>query len=167
VVEPRRRFTTRAPMRQSDLLLSDQAQPIWMQLVCLEQVGRVCLSGAHSAQAARRIIAPRSNSPHVATSRNAPLCKGLAVGAGGFGAGLMATGAPAVVDAQRSDPAQGDLAILRFLAAEILESDLGIPYSKYGSVPGQRHLGRDRKRHVHHLSAHIRCRLVRVYLRQC
>lgn len=79
-------------------------------------------------------MAPRSDSSYVATSRNAPLCTGLAVGAGGFGAGLMATGAPAAVDAQRSDPGQGDLAILRFLAAEILESDLWTPYSKYGGI---------------------------------
>lgn len=131
--EPPTRFTTRASASKRLARLRSGAAD--MDATGVPGASRPSVPfGAHSAQAARRIMAPRSDSPHVATSRNAPLCTGLAVGAGGFGARLMATGAPAVVDAQRSDPAQGDLAICRFLAAEILESDLWIPYSKYGRI---------------------------------
>jgi hypothetical protein len=77
---------------------------------------------------------PNPTQPDVSSSRRAFLAKGLAVGAGAVGAGLLANELPAFADS--SDPLmQGDAAILRFLAAaEILESDLWQQYNELGGI---------------------------------
>jgi hypothetical protein len=68
-------------------------------------------------------------------SRRSFLYKGLAVGgAGVIGAGLLAKGLPAFAHGS-SDLTQGDVAILRFLAAvEIIESDLWQQYNELGGI---------------------------------
>ncbi|HLX59242.1 MAG TPA: ferritin-like domain-containing protein [Ktedonobacteraceae bacterium] len=70
------------------------------------------------------------------TSRRSFLRKGLAVGgAGAIGAGLLAKGLPAFAEERSSGPTQGDVAILRFLAAaEILETDLWQQYNELGGI---------------------------------
>lgn len=69
-----------------------------------------------------------------ATSRRAFLGKSLAAGAGVIGAGLIAEGFPAAVEADDGVTA-GDVAILRFLAAlETLETDFWQQYNELGGV---------------------------------
>jgi hypothetical protein len=60
------------------------------------------------------------------TSRRAFLRKGVALGAGTLGAGLLANVSPSALAAESSGAiSKGDAAILRFLAAlEIIEADL-------------------------------------------
>ena len=67
-------------------------------------------------------------------NRRSFLRKGLAVGGvGTIGAGLLANGLPAF--AAGSTPTQGDIDILRFLAAlEIIESDLWQQYNELGGI---------------------------------
>ena len=73
-----------------------------------------------------------------ASSRRSFLRKGLAVGgAGAIGAGLLANGLslPAFAEESSSSLNQGDVAILRFLAAaEILETDLWQQYNELGGI---------------------------------
>src|SRR5438270_9522673 len=70
------------------------------------------------------------------TSRRSFLRKGLAVGgAGAIGAGLLANGIPAFAQEASGSLTQGDVAILRFLAAaEILETDLWQQYNELGGI---------------------------------
>src|SRR5580704_16840356 len=72
------------------------------------------------------------------TSRRSFLRKGLVVGgAGTIGAGLLAGGLslPAFAEERSGDLTQGDVAILRFLAAvEIIESDLWQQYNELGGI---------------------------------
>ena len=71
------------------------------------------------------------------TSRRDFLRRGLALGAGALGAGLLANnGSPAAVAAESSSAlTKGDAAILRFLAAlEILEADLWQQYNELGGI---------------------------------
>src|SRR2546421_2546794 len=72
-------------------------------------------------------------------SRRSFLLKGLALGgAGAIGAGLLAngvSGVPAFAEEGSSGVTQGDVAILRFLAAvEIIESDLWQQYNELGGI---------------------------------
>ncbi len=72
-------------------------------------------------------------------SRRSFLLKGLALGgAGAIGAGLLAngvSGVPAFAEEGSSGLTQGDVAILRFLAAvEIIESDLWQQYNELGGI---------------------------------
>src|SRR6266700_2095108 len=73
-----------------------------------------------------------------ATSRRSFLRKGLvAGGAGAIGAGLLANGLslPAFAEERNASLTQGDVAILRLLAAvEILESDLWQQYNELGGI---------------------------------
>ena len=58
----------------------------------------------------------------------------MAAGAGAVGSGLLVKGMPAFA-AGGSDPTEGDVAILRFLAAaEILETDLWQQYNELGGI---------------------------------
>jgi hypothetical protein len=71
------------------------------------------------------------------TSRRAFLRTGLALGAGALGAGLLANNAsPSALAAVSSSAlTNGDVAILRFLAAlEILEADLWQQYNELGGI---------------------------------
>src|SRR5713101_7511598 len=72
-------------------------------------------------------------------SRRSFLRQGLALGgAGAIGAGLLAngvSGVPAFAKEGSSGLTQGDVAILRFLAAvEIIESDLWQQYNELGGI---------------------------------
>ena len=68
-------------------------------------------------------------------SRRAMLRGGLAVGAGGIGAGLLAPGSAAFAAAGTAGLSSGDAAILRFLAAlETLEADFWQQYNELGGV---------------------------------
>lgn len=68
-------------------------------------------------------------------SRRSFLQKGLAVSAGAFGASLLATGLPALAEAESGGLTKGDVAILRFLsAAEIIETDLWQQYNELGGI---------------------------------
>ncbi len=68
-------------------------------------------------------------------SRRSFLQKGMAVAAGTLGAGLLATGGPALAEAERGGLTKGDVAILRFLsAAEIIETDLWQQYNELGGI---------------------------------
>ncbi len=73
-----------------------------------------------------------------ATSRRSFLRKGLAVGgAGVIGAGLLTNGLslPAFAEEESGSLTQGDVAILRLLAAvEIIESDLWQQYNELGGI---------------------------------
>src|SRR5262249_38222889 len=69
----------------------------------------------------------------VLSSRRALLGRGVALGAGAVGAGLVAEGLPAVAEASALPP--GDPASLRFLAAlAILETDVWQQYNELGGV---------------------------------
>jgi Ferritin-like domain len=69
------------------------------------------------------------------TSRRSFLGKGLALGAGAIGAGLVANGLPAFTAEASGGLTQGDADILRFLAtAEILETDVWQQYNELGGV---------------------------------
>ncbi len=72
------------------------------------------------------------------TSRRSFLRKGLVIGgAGTIGAGLLAGGLslPAFAAEESGYLTQGDVAILRFLAAvEIIESDLWQQYNELGGI---------------------------------
>ena len=73
------------------------------------------------------------------TSRRSFLRKSIALGgAGTIGAGLFASGVPVTAFAREesgNNPTQGDIAILRFLAAaELLESDLWQQYNELGGI---------------------------------
>jgi hypothetical protein len=78
----------------------------------------------------------KSKSSEVSTSRRSFLRKGFAVGGAGiFGTGLLANGLPAFAEAKSGGLTQGDIAILRFLAAiEIIESDLWQQYNELGGI---------------------------------
>jgi hypothetical protein len=58
----------------------------------------------------------------------------LVASAGTVGAGLLARGLPASGEEKSGHLAPGDAAILRFLAAEIIETDLWMQYSEIGGV---------------------------------
>jgi hypothetical protein len=70
------------------------------------------------------------------TGRRSFLRKGLAVaGAGAIGTGLLTNGLPAFAQEGSALLTQGDVAILRFLAAiEIIESDLWQQYNELGGI---------------------------------
>jgi hypothetical protein len=70
------------------------------------------------------------------TSRRAFLRKGVALGAGTLGAGLLANVSPSALAAESSGAiSKGDAAILRFLAAlEIIEADLWQQYNELGGI---------------------------------
>ena len=69
-------------------------------------------------------------------NRRSFMKKGLAAAsAATVGAGLLGSGPLAFGQDEESEPTQGDIAILRFLAAaEIIESDLWLQYSELGGV---------------------------------
>src|SRR5947209_779687 len=75
---------------------------------------------------------PSKNAP----SRRSFLRQGIALGgAGAIGAGLLANGVPVFAEKASGSLTQGDVAILRFLAAaEILETDLWIQYNELGGI---------------------------------
>jgi hypothetical protein len=69
------------------------------------------------------------------TSRRSFLSKGLAVGGGVIGAGLLANGLPVFAEESKASLSSGDIAILRFLAAaEIIETDLWQQYNELGGI---------------------------------
>ena len=94
----------------------------------------------HNAQQAQKekIMEHNAQSSKDATSRRSFLRKGLvAGGAGAIGAGLLANGLslPAFAEERNASLTQGDVAILRLLAAvEILESDLWQQYNELGGI---------------------------------
>jgi hypothetical protein len=94
----------------------------------------------YNAQQAQKeeIMTQNAQQPKHATSRRSFLRKGLAVGgAGAIGAGLLANGLslPAFAEESSSSLTQGDVAILRLLAAvEIIESDLWQQYNELGGI---------------------------------
>src|SRR5437764_10887876 len=71
-----------------------------------------------------------------ATSRRSFLRQGLALGgAGAIGAALVANGVPVFAQEASGSLAQGDVAILRFLAAaELIEADLWQQYNELGGI---------------------------------
>src|SRR6266446_9403522 len=71
-----------------------------------------------------------------ATSRRSFLRQGLALGgAGAIGAALVANGVPVFAQEASGSRTQGDVAILRFLAAaESLETDLWVQYHELGGI---------------------------------
>src|SRR3954454_4564755 len=75
---------------------------------------------------------PSKNAP----SRRSFLRQGLALGgAGAIGAALVANGLPVLAEEASGSLTQGDVAILRFLAAaEILETDLWQQYNELGGI---------------------------------
>src|SRR6266851_894058 len=100
-----------------------------------------------NAQQAQKeeIMTQNAQQPKHATSRRSFLRKGLAVGgagiigagAGAIGTELLAGGIslPAFAEAGSGSLTQGDVAILRFLAAvEIIESDLWQQYNELGGI---------------------------------
>ncbi len=93
----------------------------------------------HNAQRAQKedIMAKNTQRSRYSTSRRSLLLKGLAVGgAGALGAGLLTNGVPAFAKERSAGITQGDVAILRFLAAiEILETDLWQQYNELGGIP--------------------------------
>jgi hypothetical protein len=77
----------------------------------------------------------KSTQSRDAASRRSFLKAGVAVGAAGIGAGLLGNGLSAFADGGGAQITQGDVAILRFLAAaEILESDLWQQYNELGGI---------------------------------
>ena len=69
------------------------------------------------------------------TSRRSFLGKGLAVGAGLVGAGVLGSPIPALTAEASGGLTAGDVAILRFLAAaELIEADLWQQYNELGGV---------------------------------
>jgi Ferritin-like domain len=76
----------------------------------------------------------KPNQPEGTSSRRGFLGKGLALGAGAVGVGLLADRLPAFAQ-DSGNLTQGDAAILRFLAAaEILETDLWQQYNELGGI---------------------------------
>ena len=94
----------------------------------------------HNAQQAQKekIMEHNAQSSKDTTSRRSFLSKGLVVGGAGLiGTGLLANGLslPAFAEERKASLTQGDVAILRFLAAvEILESDLWQQYNELGGI---------------------------------
>jgi hypothetical protein len=82
------------------------------------------------------IMEQHTQQSKISHSRRSFLRKGLAVGgAGTIGAGLLANGVPAFAKEESGSLTQGDVAILRFLAAaEILETDLWQQYNELGGI---------------------------------
>ncbi|HZU14029.1 MAG TPA: ferritin-like domain-containing protein [Chloroflexota bacterium] len=69
------------------------------------------------------------------TTRRSFLGKSIALGAGVVGAGLLVDGLPVLTAEASGSPTEGDIAILRFLAAaEIIESDLWQQYNELGGI---------------------------------
>ena len=81
-------------------------------------------------------MAKNTQQPKGTSSRRSFLRKGLAVaGAGTIGTGLFASGIPAFAEVKSGGLDNGDVAILRFLAAaEILETDLWQQYNELGGI---------------------------------
>ena len=69
------------------------------------------------------------------STRRAFVAKGVAVGVGTMGAGLLASARPAFAAEASGSLTEGDAAILRFLAAaEIIETDLWQQYNELGGI---------------------------------
>src|SRR5229473_8021832 len=90
---------------------------------------------AHHAQK-DKIMKHNTQQSKYSTGRRSFLRRGLAVaGAGAIGAGLLTNGLPAFAQEGSALLTQGDVAILRFLAAiEIIESDLWQQYNELGGI---------------------------------
>src|SRR6266699_2733601 len=92
----------------------------------------------HNAQQAQKdkIMKHKTQQSRYSTGRRSFLRRGLAVvGAGAIGTGLFANGLPAFAQEGSALLTQGDVAILRFLAAiEIIESDLWQQYNELGGI---------------------------------
>jgi hypothetical protein len=88
----------------------------------------------HNAQQAQKekIMKRNTQQSKYSTGRRSFLRRGLAVaGAGAIGTGLLTNGLPAFAQEGSALLTQGDVAILRFLAAiEIIESDLWQQYNE-------------------------------------
>jgi hypothetical protein len=90
---------------------------------------------AHHAQK-EKIMKHNTQQSKYSTGRRSFLRRGLAVaGAGAIGAGLLTNGLPAFAREGSALLTQGDVAILRFLAAiEIIETDLWQQYNELGGI---------------------------------
>ncbi len=90
---------------------------------------------AHHAQK-DKIMKHNTQQSKYSTGRRSFLRRGLAVaGAGAIGAGLLTNGLPAFAREGSALLTQGDVAILRFLAAiEIIETDLWQQYNELGGI---------------------------------
>src|SRR5260221_752792 len=90
---------------------------------------------AHHAQK-EKIMKYNTQQSKYSTGRRSFLRRGLAVvGAGAIGTGLLTNGLPAFAQEGSALLTQGDVAILRFLAAiEIIESDLWQQYNELGGI---------------------------------
>ncbi|HEY6540435.1 MAG TPA: hypothetical protein VIZ18_05835, partial [Ktedonobacteraceae bacterium] len=94
----------------------------------------------HNAQQAQqeKLMEHHDQTPKQTSSRRSFMRKGLVVGgAGTIGAGLLAGGVslPTFAAERSGDLTNGDVAILRFLAAvEIIESDLWQQYNELGGI---------------------------------
>src|SRR6266566_2380044 len=92
----------------------------------------------HNAQQAQKvkIMKHKTQQSRYSTGRRSFLRRGLAVaGAGAIGTGLLTNGLPAFAQEGSALLTQGDVAILRFLAAiEIIESDLWQQYNELGGI---------------------------------
>jgi len=92
----------------------------------------------YNAQQAQKekIMKYNTQQSKYSTGRRSFLRRGLAVaGAGAIGAGLLTNGLPAFAQEGSALLTQGDVAILRFLAAiEIIESDLWQQYNELGGI---------------------------------
>jgi hypothetical protein len=83
-----------------------------------------------------QIVEQTPNRPEGTSSRRSFLGKGLALGAGTIGAGLLTNGLPAFAQGIRTGSlTRGDVAILRFLTAiELIETDLWQQYNELGGI---------------------------------
>src|SRR3989441_5362902 len=92
----------------------------------------------HNAQQAQKdkIMKHNTQQSKYSTGRRSFLRRGLAVaGAGAISTGLLANGLPAFAQEESALLTQGDVAILRFLAAiEIIETDLWQQYNELGGI---------------------------------